>query len=388
MTVLLIIFQHFSIVKPAGYEITILLVLLPVWLLNCFQLSRTFKLNSIIWYLFFLVYPLINFLTIYSVVEFLKTYLQFVLCISVFFLVYNARYKIERSTLLKAIKISQTILILFLLLQYLVVIQLKMDGLYNPWGMFSWKYPLPRDEYNFFRMKGFYLEPSYVAFISFTLFICRFFLENKISIINIVISICCLLLINSSFGFLAFGLMVPFINFNRFKGVSKLFIVAVSLLPFILLPDLLSVLLNVTKLNNLSYESYSSAYTRWVFPINLTSYIFSKGYYLGYAMGQLDPIISDFDLIIIQSEESGVSNSLASLTIYFGIATIIILFFLLLKFLKGNDHVKIYILYILICLSNTGAFNSIEFFFSAIILPFIALKLTKNEIEHNNSLLQ
>lgn len=389
LTIVLILFQHFAILRLLDYDVTVLLVLLPVWLLYSFRISRKFRLNSLLWWAFFAVYPFVNVFTVYSPMEYLKTYLQFLLCISVFLLIYNAKPLITGQKLLKALVVTQWILAGFLIFQYIMVVKLNQEYIFNPWGPFSWKYPLPHDEYNFNRMKGFFLEPSYVAFVAFSLYVCRYILEGSIVIGNIVLTVLSLAMINSSFGFLAFFLITTLILLFTYKGKKRiLFISFIGLATLALLPIIVNDLMAATKLSNLNNEEYTSAYTRWIFPINLVIYIFTHGYYTGYGMGQLDPIISNFDLIIMESGETGVSNSLASLTIYFGVAIVPILFFLYRKFWKGNVRVKIVIIYMLICLSNTGAFNTIEFFFTFCILPYLCLKLHKHDIEPDYSVVQ
>jgi hypothetical protein len=376
VTIVLIIFQHFEILNVGGYHMTLLFILLPLWILSCFEIGKRYKLESIIWLSFFIVYPLTNFYTVSSVPEFLKTYMQFLLCVFVFFILYNSRPVIQNEGLLSAIRIAQFILLSFLLVQYIMVVKFNQNWLYNPWGPFSWQYQLRRDEYNFFRMKGFYLEPSYVAFVMFSLFITRYILEGQITRINLVFSLASLFFINSSFGFLAFSVIIPLILFFRLKGRNRIyFLSAAVLVALVLSPTLIQNFIAATKLNNLGTEGYTSAYTRWIFPINLVLYIFSNGFIMGYGMGQLDPIISNFDLIIIDSGEAGVSNSLASLLIYFGISSLLLITYLLFKFFRGDNYRKIFIVFFLVCLSNTGAFNTIEFFFTSMILPFIALKV-------------
>lgn len=385
---MLVIFQHFTLVRFGGYDLTVLLVLLPVWMLNCVELPKRFSLNSLLWYGFFLLYPLINFYTFHSVAEFLKTYLQFVLCITFFLLLYNSRPIINRDVLLKAIVSLQYILTIFLVTQYIVVIFLHQDWFYNPWGMFSWKYPLPREEYNFYRMKGFFLEPSYVAFVVFTLLTCRYLLERRLSWKNLLLACIALIMINSSFGILSFVVIVTMMTVLRFKGKQRIiFIITASVLLLVLAPFFLENFFRLTKLDNLNAESYNSAYTRWIFPMNMVIHIFSSGFYTGFGMGQLDPIINDFDLIIIQSEESGISNSLALILIYFGFSAILILGYLFYRFFKGPDAAKVLIVYLLICLANTGAFNTIEFFFTAFMLPYICFKLGSHEVKYNNGVL-
>jgi hypothetical protein len=388
LTIMLIIFQHFEILRIAGYHMTLLLVILPFWILTTFQIGRKYKVESIIWLSFFVFYPFINFYTISSFEEFLKTYLQFILCVLIFFIVYNSRLVVKKEFLLNAIQITQFILVVFLIIQYLMVVKLDQNWLYNPWGSFSWQYALSRDEYNFFRMKGFYLEPSYVAFVMFSLFVCRFLLEGKLTVFNVLLSVCSLFVINSSFGFLAFSVLIPAIIFFTLTRRNRLyFLIATCLIGLLLSPALINSFMSATKLNNLGNEGYTSAYTRWIFPVNLVVYIFSQGFITGYGMGQLDSIISNFDIIIIKSGESGVSNSLASLTIYFGIVSLLLAIYLAVKFYRGEKNKKIFILFFLICLSNTGAFNTIEFFFMSLVLPFTCLKVCSYAPERHHSML-
>lgn len=367
---------------------TLLFLLLPLWMLFCVEIGKKYKLESIVWLAFFVIYPLVNFYTFSSLPEFLKTYLQFLLCVFAFFILYNSRPVIQREELLSAIRITQFILLSFLVVQYIMVVKFHQDWLYNPWGAFSWLYPLRRDEYNFFRMKGFFLEPSYVAFVMFSLFVSRYIMEGRIKRTNVALSLTSLLFINSSFGFLAFFVIIPLILFFKVKGRSRIYFLGAAVIILLLLsPALINGFVTATKLNSLGAESYTSAYTRWIFPINLVIYIFSNGYVSGYGMGQLDPIIANFDLIIINSGEAGVSNSLASLLIYFGFASVLLIAYLLFKFVRGDNYKKVFIVFLLVSLSNTGAFNTIEFCFMSMILPFTALRLKEYVAECNYSLL-
>lgn len=314
--------------------------------------------------------------------------MQFLLCVFVFFVIYNSRLAIQREELLSAVCMAQFVLLSFLVVQYIMVVKFGQDWLYNPWGPFSWQYPLRRDEYNFFRMKGFYLEPSYVAFVMFAVFITRYILEGRIKRTNLVFSLASLFLINSSFGFLAFSLTIALILFLNLKGRNRIYFLSAAIVVVLVVsPALIQNFIAATKLNKLGAEGYTSAYTRWIFPVNLVIYIFSQGFITGYGMGQLDPIIANFDLIIIDSGEAGVSNSLASLLIYFGIGSIIIISYLLFKFSRGDKFKKVFIVFFLVSLSNTGAFNTTEFFFMSMILPFTALRLKEYVAEYNYSLL-
>lgn len=233
-TVFILITLHLKVFTVAGFDLSVAFLLIPTWAILCFRWSpfRYYKYSLF----FFILSALLPFvpLNIFDFVEFFKTYFQFICSSSIVFLValYN-EVRIKRNTLIISLKLFQIILSIVVAIQAIDFFLTGGSFLYNIWGSSQLYYELQPSD----RMKGFYLEPSYLGFVFTNVFWLLLFLERRISRFNLIITIVLLFFCKSAFAYLSiFFLISHYIIRSKLPRISLTFrfIIGIFIIVFFL----------------------------------------------------------------------------------------------------------------------------------------------------------
>lgn len=394
LTIVILISLHLKIAQLGDFGIALAFLLIPLWVYLTFDIKLgMIKKKELCLLLFILFLPFIPG-HIYNWSEFFKTYAQYAIS---YFLVIRVidkpiKYKIEQLS--KALSFFQVILLCTVLFQFISVVLLKQYQFYNLFGRFQLYYELSFVETNL-RMKGFYLEPSYLGFITINVFWIKQQINSKKSInSNLIFTILILLFAKSAFAFIAlFVLLVFDLYFIKKQRIPKF-------ITYVWIPIIIYVfhsnLFSLFRLNELSLDStgVTSGYMRLILPfLILTKIMITDGHLLGLTFGQLDAYITQFDVNGYQ--ESGINNSFFAIIGYWGITAIIGYMIAIIYFFKTkNMIIRSFMILTFLNLNNSGAFVPTQFVFVAFLLPFMAIKIintksiliqSTNENYNNNS---
>ncbi len=374
-TIFILITLHLKIFTVVGFDLSVAFLLIPIWAILCFRWSpfRYYKYGL----LFFLLSALLPFVpfNISDFEEFFKTYFQLICSSSIVFLIalYN-EVRIKRNTLIISLKLFQIILSVVVAVQAIDFFFTGGNFFYNIWGGFQLYYELPPSD----RMKGFYLEPSYLGFVFTNVFWLLMFLQRRISLFNLVITIILLFFCKSAFAYLSIFLLIGhYIIRSKLPIIPVIFRFTLGVTIVIFFSFFLQDFIRVTRLYEL-WEGQASGYIRMILPLFIIAKIASEGNYLGLAFGQAESLISEF--ITFDFGETGVNNSLYLLVIHFGILAIFgILYLARFLFLKRDFYTHSFILLTFMNLFSSGSFVTSLFVFISFLLPIIAFRLAKDE---------
>jgi len=385
LTFIILITLHLKVFSIENFDVSLAFLLIPFWTYKTFNIKTAifFKKEMILIFVI-LIIPFISVIYVNNWVEFSKTFFQFVIS---YFLVARILFKplkINFEIFKKTIFKFQLFLLTVVVIQYVMVVILGQQNFYNLFGDQQLYYQLPVSLSNF-RMKAFYLEPSYLGFIIINLYWIRFHLKpQNLFGSNFFITIILLFFCKSAFAYAAFGLIFLYefytnknFHFGRIlKGLSLFIIIILAFLSF-------NKLYSFLRLNEISGNSgeITSGYMRAVLPVEiLNQMILIDGYIFGLPFGRLEEYIEQF--MTGSYSEGSINNAFFSLIGYWGILAIIFYLFLVFYFFKSkNKLVKSFILLLLINLNNSGAFVTIQFVFIAFLLPLAAIQITKNNIQ-------
>lgn len=375
---------HFNFFTVVSFQFTFAFIFIPLWM------YFTFQTNAFIFtrkeFFFLLVVLFFPFLTskITGWVEFFKSYLQFI--ISYYFVIRAIFHqpKVDRFTLSKMVNSIQLILLVVVIFQYILTVLLHQHQFYNLWGPFQAYYNLDIVSAKY-RMKAFYLEPSYLGFVALNLFWIRLRLtEKKIDWHNLIYTFGILALAKSAFGYIAV-FTIAFIEYRfilkeRISKKLRLAIYfAVIIIGFLSFSTVVK-LFRINEIQNGSAENITSGYMRVIHPINiLNELILKKYHFTGLTLGQLEHFVEDYNQPF-GFKETGINNAFLSLIGYWGIFSLAFYIFFTYRFIITKSITeRSFILLTFFNLNNSGAFIPIQFIFVAFLLPILTLHLTKKD---------
>ena len=208
--ILCIIFIHFD---PTGIKITIGIFFLLSFLFKFFK----FKYYSYAPYSLFIIslfHPLINFFINkefnITFLDFLKPYILYVLAAIIHILIIYLPIKKNKFDFTSILKPSFILILFIVSIQFFSSFLFRNPLLYNLFGKFQYNNLNPVDVLtaNFFpRTQGFYLEPSYLAFVTITL-ICISINLNKFTKFSFIIGGLIIFMSGSRGGFLGLFLIL------------------------------------------------------------------------------------------------------------------------------------------------------------------------------------
>ena len=348
---LCIIFIHFD---PTGFKITIGIFFLLSFLFTFFK----FKFYNYAPYTLLLIsffYPLFIFfynkeLNITFLV-FLKPFILYILSAIIHILIIYLPIKKNNFDFTSILKPSLILILSIVSIQFFSSLIFHKPLLYNFFGIFQYNNLNSVEELtaNFFpRTQGFYLEPSYLAFVSITL-ICISINLNSFTRFSFIIGGLIIFMSGSRGGFLGLFLILMtqlFSNFkfNSFKSYSYFTILLVF--GFFLVIPVLS-LLTLESLTTVN----SSQYVRFYQGFNLSNFVLSN-YFLGIPLGALQNAYQ-----ISSGETSSIFSFFIFNVIYHGWLSFLLLFLIFTKLLfsKIHNNTRVYFfIYLLLYFNMTG----------------------------------
>lgn len=376
LTIIVFIALHFKIGSILNFDISLSLLLIPLWVFLSFDVQLgNFNKKEIPLILLMIVLPFMSGDILYWN-EFFKSYLQYIIS---YYLLIRIAFKsvtIKKNVLIKTLYRIQLLLSITVLIQYVGVIFLNIDLLYNIFGEHQLYYQLPVNP----RMKAFYLEPSYLGLVVINIYWALLKLQTKRFInSNLILTLFILIMARSAFAFIAFAL----ITFYEYYIVNKnkKFSFSYILLFFIIIPLLLITysenLLQMLRLSELSFnpDSVTSGYMRVIQPfIIVKQMIINDGHWFGLPFGELDNYIKAFS--IHGYSENSINNAFFGLIAHWGILALLFYLFILYFFFRTKNQLyKSFILLSFLNLNNSGAFLVIQFIFISFLLPIMVIKL-------------
>lgn len=375
LTILLVLFLHFSIIKVETFFITFLLLLLPIWDLMTFQITPKVRRFYLISYLSLIILPIIN-IDIYDFKEFIKTYILYLVFITQMFIVISYKIKnfIKLSVLRQYIMVFQYILVVYAALQVLLFYYAGIGILYNPWGSFQFINQYDYMKYiNNIRATAFYLEPSVLGLVLMMLFLIRIMLDLKLSKSNLFVTLIGMYFTNSMSANVTFlGITLYYLN-------SKLKSKSLKLLIFIVFIFIVLAMHQYIPRFDEYQEEGSSTYWRFVAPVIILMDLLPN-HLTGMPFGSYKDVISSYGLYNGPNIGDTIDNGHLLLIYYFGIITCFFYLLIGYVFMKTNIiYYKLYIIYFLLVYNFSGAIFNMEYEFAIFVLPIFVLKLMRKE---------
>ncbi|WP_367757274.1 hypothetical protein [Flavobacterium sp. WC2430] len=389
LTVTILISLHLKIAKVANFDISLAFVLIPFWVFSTFQINSKQHIQKELGYLALIfLLPFVS-LNITNWVEFFNTYAQFVISYFLVVRAFGKPLKVSRIVIDNTLYSFQKILLIVVLIQFFFVIILGYRTFFNLFGEYQLYYQLDL-EIAKYRMKGFYLEPSYLGFVCLNVYWTRLYLGKtfKLLNLNLFITLGILFFVNSAFAYVSLSIIVylELLSLNYKNKASSLILFVIFLFTFIFLIFFSNDLFLFFRLNEFSSGSddISSGFMRVTLPFKIVyKLIFEDGYYLGLTFGQFDSYV---EKKMMGFAETKISNSFFLILGYFGLIGFIIYGSLILNYIKTNSKIiKSFIILSFLNLNNSGAFMTLQYVFVAFLLPFLAIKYYENKIINNNS---
>lgn len=387
-TILILISLHLKISEVAGFDISLAFVLIPFWVFSTFQInSKQYYKNELGFIILMVLVPFVS-LNISNWSEFFKTYLQFVISYFLVIRAFKKPIKISKLAVDKTLYSFQKILFVAVIIQYVVVILFGYISFFNFFGEYQLYYQLDLIIAKY-RMKAFYLEPSYLGFVCVNVYWTRFYLSKKAKLLdlNLFLTLGILFFVNSAFAYVSLSIIVylELLSLNYKSKISSLLLFLIFLFSFIVLFFFSNDLFLFLRLNEFSSgsDNISSGFMRVTLPFQVVyKLIFEEGYYLGLTFGQLDSYV---EKKLIGFEETTISNSFFLIVGYFGLIGFILYGSLILNYIKTNSKIiKSFIILTFLNLNNSGAFMTLQYVFVAFLLPFLAIKYYENKPVHYN----
>jgi hypothetical protein len=358
--ILCIIFIHFD---PTGIKITIGIFFLLSFLFTFFKF-KFYSYTPYILLIISLIFPFINLflnkeLNVTSI-DFLKYYILYALSAIIHILINYLPIKKNSFNFANILKPSFILILFIVSIQFFSSFLLHKPLLFNLFGKYQYSNLTSVDVLtaNFFpRTQGFYLEPSYLAFVTITL-ICISINTKKFIKFSFVIGALIIMMSGSRGGLLGLFLILIsylFLNFkfNSFKSYS--YFSLLLLFGFFLVIPVLSIL-TLESLNTVN----SSQYVRFYQGFNLSIYVLSN-YLLGIPLGTLENAYQ-----ISSGESSAIFSFFIFNVIFHGWLSFLFLIFLFIKLIFSKIHIntRIYFLiYLLLYFNMTGIIISPDTYF-------------------------
>jgi hypothetical protein len=368
------LFLFFSVLlihfDPIGLKITISFFFLV-------YLSFKFRINkSTIKYLILsslvIITCIINSFAFNNIIftEFFKSFLLLIFCIY-FHIYYSTCSGLEKFSLDYRI-FEKLLIIIFIisLLQFTSFIFFKSTYFYNLFGIFSYANEYNLDKLNdstFPRVTGFYLEPSYLAFVVINLFIFLYLL-NKFKLIHLFLTLAVLLMSGSRGGFIFFSLFLVYISFNttalNFKNRGFIITLMLIFILFVFFSTNAFSILSTSSIVEENTSQYERIYLGYKFAVNVLN-----NYPIGIPLGQIEVYFQK-----LLNIDSSIFSFFFLLLAYFGyIGILTIIFIFLLIFVKYPLNTFIFLtIYILMYFNITGSVLAPDtyFWFTIFILLF------------------
>ncbi len=314
-----------------------------------------------------IIYPFVNYLTFtgfaYSFFEFSKTYVLYVTSVFIHVSVIYFSLKREQFDFSKIISPALMLILFITSLQFFGYLFLKTTIFYNVFGRFQYNSIAIVEEFvasALPRTQGFYLEPSYLAFVTISLVSVNLLYRCKEEF-TLLIGGAIVIMSGSRGGFFGFFLLILWYllyNFNNVKVYFKMlyFLLFVSLIPTFII---LSPILSLFSADSLSTEN-TSQYVRFYSGIQLSAYVLNN-FYFGIPLGTIELSFSNF-----LNEENTSYSFLFFNIFYHGWMSILVLIFFGGSIYLHRSSVRnksLLIIYVLLYFNMTGSIIAPDTYF-------------------------
>lgn len=315
-----VIFLHLMFVQAGGYPLTVAPFAVVFFVCVAYELRLPLRVLAL-WSLL-VVLPFLN-LAIFAFsvdgiqpTEFAKTYCLWVFAITVLLVASKAPIRGDVRLVGRAAFLVVLILAVYSAAQVLSFDYLSTDVLFNPFGDHQYLYQYDVELYAYdIRAPGFYLEPSYNAFVV-TSMIFVTLASNYRPAATLAIGAIAVLATQSMSGMLVYACVL--LAYLLSRGAGRRVWVGVTLLIFIFTVFYFfgvgSYLLDRTS--NASVEG-TSTYFRMVAPLTVIKDVLTNSV-TGLPFGEVERVMSDYGLLNGETVGSTLDNGVYLMIFYFG----------------------------------------------------------------------
>lgn len=313
-----IIFLHFMFVPLGGYALTPAPFALILFLGVCYT-PRLPKLVVLLW-VFLLTLPFLNLLVPREEVdylEFAKTYLLWASAATVILVALGAKVRGNSYWVGRAAFISLTIITIYSVAQVVLYQFFSSALLYNPFGehQFLYQYDVLLHSV-IIRAPGFYLEPSYNAFVVTSMLIITI-ISNYRPTYALALAAIAFLVIKALSGVLVYMFILA--GYLVLRGSRKQIVASGAILVGILLAASVSGVGSymVGRIASINVEGTSTQY-RIIAPLPIVGDVLTN-HFSGLPFGTTEQVLLDYGLVLGESNVgSSLDNGLYILIFYFG----------------------------------------------------------------------
>lgn len=374
--VLSLIFLHFMVVKVGGYPLTVTPVAIAVFLLFGFRASV--RINALYWLGGGVVWPFVVYL-MYEVVggsadfiEFARTYALWCYATLAMTIATLSPMKVNRdySPEFRVVLIA---IIIFSLAQVTMKMAANSELLYNPFGEHTYMGAYKVERFageGFARAPGFYLEPSFCAFMLFFLVSAVLIRVRQKGAGNwFLLGLLGTAIVGSATGLLAMAVLGMTMAVTHARKRATRILLSVVLFTVVVFAS--SIIL-YSRLNEIGVEG-TSGYWRLIAPLIILSKVFAE-YPFGVPFGQIEAFLLPLGLQHGDTVGSSIDNGVYFLAFYFGWFAVPLPIFLAYKYLKkiidGDSAGAIYWWFVLFSLQFSGGILLPEYIFPLILITF------------------
>lgn len=371
-----IIFMHFMIVSIFNFPLTFTPFFIMYFLIVHFKI--VFKRTPLVISALLLFWPFLV-LAIYEIAgghaeidRFFRTFSLWI-CAVVFMLVCTSSVIKKNINFSREFFIALVLIILYSMAQIITARVFNSTALYFPFGDHSYfgvSDPSNLVGDGFSRAPGFYLEPSFCAFV--ILFLLTAVLIREIKPIRVACLIVggffAMLIVGSATGILAVVGLGCFIFWSFFRWRLVLVASLLSLGIIFFAGDATF----SERFSELSVEG-SSGYWRLVAPLIVISKVFAD-FPFGVPLGQVDNFVTPLGLQHGQSIGSSIDNGIFYLIFSFGWLALIFFGWLIFKFVRSlyyGDHADVaYWWFLIVSLQFSGGILLPEYIYPLLLLTY------------------
>jgi len=354
---------HFD---PTKSKFTIVILFIPLFLYSYLQ-KFFIKPTAIFLFLISILFPFINFFSFgsfhFSEIEFFKTYILYISSVLIHvFLIYSP-LKRQVFDLGNSVFFVLIAILIIALLQFLGVLIFGNTFFYNIFRDFQYNNNSQVEVLTsgiIPRTQAFYLEPSYLAFVTITLICINLLNKNKIKF-TFLLGGLIIFISGSRGGFLGYFLLITWYVYNNSVGKKFIYRFGYKILFFFIIGFFVvfSPFLTLLSSESLATEN-TSQYVRLFSGYELSNYVLAH-YLFGIPLGSIEVAFSNF---------LGVENTSYSFfflnIFYHGWFSFFILIFIIFSIFYLNIERKFKVLlfiYLLLYFNMTGSLLSPDTYF-------------------------
>ena len=375
--VLSIIFMHFMIASPLGFPLTIIPFVLIYFVITHFRLAIRYvpflvAIALLLWpFLVLMSYDLLG--ADAKLNDFVRTYMLWIFALMV--MVVGSTNRIKKTIdYSREFLISAGVIISFSITQVLSAWIFSTTILYYPFGRFSYfgvndASRIVRD--GLARAPGFYLEPSFCAFVLFFLLSTILIRENRPLRVSFLVAggICAMFIVGSATGIISLIALAGLLISGFIKRRIRRIVTFIFLL-FIIIVGMLLVL--PQRIAEVSVEG-TSGYWRLVAPLRILSKVYID-YPIGIPFGQIENFVIPLGIQHGAGVGSSIDNGMYNFAFYFGWIATVFLIWLFLKLILalyiGNQANIVYWWFVIASLQFSGGILLPEYIYPLLLITY------------------